>query len=655
MVPPVSGGRLSDIAPSSRGELTNPLIPGHETPGPTRPEVEAGRDSLPSEPTEADWRQAEVRARLCEDFLRLTKDGTLSLCQAARALRCSPSYFSGAASPLARFLQGGVSALLTIRPPSTNVGDVSAAIERLGWFLPAARFFYLITNRTRGAGSVPEAIRRTISLPAVPVGWQRDITARLIKIAGTDGALPICPAELRETLLAREKAGRPFVTDRIARKITSRPAVVRQSRNPTNAALDYLNVPGGLRMVGRDAERRLARAGDVVEMDDATINFPCCVPWTLGGSPCADKFGVMVGRFQWLVAIDAGTSFIPAYTYTARPRSSYRAEDILSLMRIIALQHGVPATWRLERGTWESNLVTGAISNMGSRVDNVYSPHSKAFIEGLFNVLWTKLSVHFPNAHIGRFRGEHEAANDLLTACHAGRVEPRKHFPMLADAMAAFGAVVAEKNRTPVTTAAHGRWVPEDRWAAEAPALRKLAPESEWLFSPFVRTWKVRGMLVGGRIPVFEDISIPFDFSAPWLPQWDGHRVKCYFDPGAAKCTAAVCLAESVPGHRLGEVLGTAAQVNEAAGYVRLVMGWGDDPEGAGRKARQVAAAAMRREVRAILPRGQGGASASEERDGLSHIAKIESSVPSVPSLPDPAREAAASQFEERNALDWIT
>jgi hypothetical protein len=59
------------------------------------------------------------------------------------------------------------------RPSVTpgNTSDLTKQIEALGWFIPAAKYFNLNLNRTYNSGSVPEAIRRTISLPNVPCGW----------------------------------------------------------------------------------------------------------------------------------------------------------------------------------------------------------------------------------------------------------------------------------------------------------------------------------------------------------------------------------------------------------------------------------------------------------------------------------------------------
>jgi hypothetical protein len=602
------------------GERTAILVP-HVNTAP-----QSGDRTL--EVTAGDWQEAEAKAAICREFRRLTAED-FSLRQAAAAVGKSPSWFSGPESPLAKFERGGVAGLL----PQRRAAGAPITFDVPDWFIAAANHFYLLTNRTENGGSVPEAVRRTISLPNIPPGWQNRQIGRLLKAMGLQ-ALPICPPELREQILAREKAGQPLVTERIARQITARTAIVRQHRHPTNAALDYLCAPGSMFFIhdSKTGERRPPMVGEVIEADDATINFPVCVPWTLGGDACSDRYGVKVGRFQWLVSIDVARGFVTAYSYTMRPRGSYRGEDALALVRGHCLQHGKPKRAHFEQGVWKSNLVKEALKAAGIELHTVWSPHQKPHIEGLFNTLWTKLSVHFPDAHVGRFRGENEAANDLLVACQRGSRDPRRHFPMLADAIAAFDSAVAEKNQTPVNSAI-GRWIPAEAWASRQPGDR-LDAETEWLFAPWQRTWTVRGMLVGGRVPLFDDLSVSFDFSADWLANYHGAKVRCHFDPTAPRCHAMLVLSEAFGGEPAGKVLGLAQQINEVAGYARLVLGWGDDPANAGRLARQRAAAALRREVRAIVPGGHGYA-ASEERDGVSQV----SAITKIPAGPAPARD----------------
>ncbi len=368
------------------------------------------------------------------------------------------------------------------------------------WFIAAARFFYLPTNRTRASGSVPEAIRCVLSLPVCPPQLVERLKQKLSTFDPRHSThLPEVADDLRKIIFARERQGKAMLTARLMQQITVREAVVRQQRNPTEAALDLLNAPGSMMWFNEPSgERRFMRAGDVFEPDDATINFPVCVPWTIGGCPCSDRYGVKVGRFQWLVSIDAASRIIPGYSYVMRPRSSYRAEDVLALMKTVTRNAGIPRQWRMEQGVWASNLVKDAVRNMGSTLHTVHSPHQKPFIEGLFNSLWTKLSVQLPDAQVGRFRGENEKANDLLTACQRGHRDPRNHFPMLSEALRAFDYCIAEKHRTPVQSVQYGRWVPQERWDAQTGErpLRKLDPAMEWLFAPYVVRRKVTGMTV---------------------------------------------------------------------------------------------------------------------------------------------------------------
>jgi hypothetical protein len=296
-------------------------------------------------------------------------------------------------------------------------------------------------------------------------------------------------------------------------------------------------------------------------------------------------------------------------------------------MRVHCLQHGIPLVWRFEQGVWKCNLVKHAVEAMGSHLHTVWSPHQKPYIEGLFNVLWTKLSVHFPGADVGRFQGETEQASRILTACQNGHQDPRQHFPMLKSAVAAFDQVIKEKNLTPVQSDI-GRWIPADAWRAhfDGRVVRRPDPETEWIFLPYVREWTVSGATVGGKIRLFEDLAVPFDFVADWLVHFNGTRVRCHFDPTAPECIGYIVLMDKFNGHKPGEFLGTARQINCIASYARLVLGRADDPRDAGRLARQQAAAALRREVRGVVPSGQG-IRASEERDGIATVTRIEAHI----------------------------
>ena len=279
---------------------------------------------------------------------------------------------------------------------------------------------------------------------------------------------------------------------------------------------------------------------------------------------------------------------------------------------------------------------------MGSERLTTWTPHAKPFIEGLFHTLWTRLSCHFPDSDVGRFQGENEKANRLLIACQSGAQDPRRHFPMLSDALAAFDQVIAEHDAHIIDSPNWGRWVPNDRWAADVQArpLPRLVPESEWLFSPFARTWTVRGNTVSGRVPLFDGVSIPYVFSAPFLLDVHGARVRCHFDPSEPRCAATVVLSESTSTHREGEVLGTAWQVNETTAYARLVMGWGGDSERReGLAQLRQAATALRRVAVGILGPSRGDAFEvpqyieREERDGLGVVTRLLQGTEGTPAI----------------------
>jgi len=554
---------------------------------------------------ESDFVSGQEAFALYQRWERLKVDSGLSGNQAARILGKSPAWFCLRRTGKASFEPKP-------RPPVAR----RLLTELPCWWIAAAKFFWLNSNLSRLRGSVPEAVKRTIALPQCPPA----VVKRLAAILTTAGwqpengeRLPTCPPALREEILARVAARKPIVPDALARQVVVAPAFVRQNRNPRAAVLDYISAAGTQMWTdGESGEREFVTSGRIFEADDATANMPCVIPWEIRGCPCSGRWGVKVARWQWLVSLDVGSRKALGYAYTARPRSSYRGEDILSLMRAVVKQHGVPAAWRLERSAWESELVTGAVKNMGADRLTVHSPHAKPFIEGLFSSMWTKLSSHFPCSDVGRFRGENQEANRLLVACQSGAQDPRRHFPMLADVLAAFDQVIAEHNEHLIDSENYGRWVPNERWEADTAArpLPCLAPESEWLFSPFARTWTVKGNTVSGRVPLFDGVSIPYVFSAPWLLEYHGARVRAHFDPSEPRCCAKVVLAESTAGHREGEVLGDAWQINETTAYARLAMGWGQSAERREglEQIRQASAALRRSDPESIRPGMPSGA-----------------------------------------------
>jgi hypothetical protein len=295
---------------------------------------------------------------------------------------------------------------------------------------------------------------------------------------------------------------------------------------------------------------------------------------------------------------------------------------------VVFRQHGVWSHLCLERGVWESDRVETLIDGLGIERMTAWSPRQKPYIEGLFNLLWTKLSL--VPGQVGRHRAEEERIQPVVRSCQTGATDPRLHFPMLADVLDAMRQAVAERNSQPVHSPEYGTWVPEERWLAqqaearERGCLRPLAAETAWMFAPCVRDWAVRGGRVGGSVQLMEGFSVPFSFTSEALPLHEGRRVRAFFDHSAPACNATLVLLENSGDLRAGDVLGQAFQIDEMASYARQVMAWGLDDREAGRKARLANAAALRRHATAILPGGRVGVQTTDLRDGLGQSLTVE-------------------------------
>jgi hypothetical protein len=329
----------------------------------------------------------------------------------------------------------------------------------------------------------------------------------------------------------------------------------------------------------------------------------------------------MVGRFQFIVPADHRSYFIPGFNYTARPRSSYRAEDLTATLHTIFLEHGYPRSIVLEHGVSAANLVTDTLGMLGVRIERASSPHQKV-IEGIFNKLWTKLSL-MPG-QVGRFRGEEEVITGLINSCRRGATDPREYFPMLSNVLKALHEAIAEHNSQRVVSRQYGKWVPAEFFARKAPAhLRRLDPESAWIFSPTItEPLLIQGFKVRKSVCLMEGYTEVFDFSAEWMAQYSGVRVKLYFNQFAPDCLATVVLAQTFQGRKAGEVLGVAEQINRMTRFRRRALGYGEDPD-IGLEAAKRNAQALRRSVVAIRVDGGYGAQAHEARNGVGDTLRV--------------------------------
>jgi hypothetical protein len=131
-----------------------------------------------------------------------------------------------------------------------------------------------------------------------------------------------------------------------------------------------------------------------------------------------------------------------------------------------------------------------------------------------------------------------------------------------------------------------------------------------------------------------------------------------HFDPRAPKCTAKVILLEHSGSQKPGTILGDAQLVGETSGHIRLVLGWGDDNQRAGYVARQRTANFLRRESRGVGVGGRAGYTASEERDGIGMVTKIERDSGESPRSKvqgrGTAREVLADGHHPRPALEAV-
>lgn len=462
--------------------------------------------------------------------------------------------------------------------------------------------------------------------------------------------------ELRTVILASLERGRlPRFCTRALKQITREHFAAH--RKPGLLATQHFS---GRR--GAFAREKIERRR-IVESDDATLNFPSWIPWPLGGDPCSDKYGVRLGRWQFLPALEAGWSqFYLGYTLVCRPRGSYTQEDVRALIHQVLTTHGLPDSFRFERGTWESNSILDLLSRLGIDLQTVYQSNHKPFVEGGFNSLWTYLSVI--DGQVGRFRGEMEKNSLLEQKCQAGRADPRDHFPSLKQTTAALDGALALRNSDKRHSKIYGEWIPEVRHrelGLERP-WQPLPADLEYLFSPILREWTVAKGTVGNTVTLADGISAPFYFAHDDLWRFNGQKVRVYFNPAASTngavprsgiserpalnnfprpatqergegqgegaCFATIVALTRHAGFVPGDIICRAELFGDLPHYTRAAIGWADPASPPPKPSFRGPISAIRRETRALAPGGRITSRTSEERDGLGSTNKIERSTP---------------------------
>lgn len=395
--------------------------------------------------------------------------------------------------------------------------------------------------------------------------------------------------------------------------------MIRHHRAPSRQRLSGFYVPGRLRMTRTESgELRRLFPGERQSWDDATLNFGVVVPWPWGGDRCSDRFGVRVVRAQLLVCVDDSTDFCPGFSYVIRDKQAYRAEDTVAAQFRLWRDQYAPERAMLEGGAWQSGRARAWLEAAGVGIEDATGrPHNK-LVEGWFNRLWTVLSM-LPG-QVGRWRGEMERENEIYLKCRDGRADPRPHFPDLLTALREIELAIAELNSTPVESDLYGTWVPQERHRdglAERPRPR-VSPELAVYAAPVVEERVIRRNMV--RITCDGPFgSFPYHFADESLWEFEGARVRIYFDPWDSPLRACITLARDWQGLKEGTVICREALCLDDAPEVLaaldgLVIEASLEAEARALEMRRRIAEAIRREYRALGFGGRRVAAASEMR-----------------------------------------
>ncbi len=475
---------------------------------------------------------------------------------------------------------------------------------------------YLSTNRNADGGSCVEAVRLFTATPACPPAFR-------VWFAEEQRKNPHCiPPSLR-TAIAPVK---PHAAWHRAERRTE---------------LDRgLHGHGLLRY--HETEQRRLWAGEVEVWDDGSVNFICWVPWPWGGCRVSDKWGVKIGRFQLLAAIDAASSFCPGFSFVVRPAQSYRAEDIAAAMVRLWGVHGKPGKVLLERASWEARRVSDLVTAAGVESRHTYTPRHK-LIEPWFGRVWLRTSSE-ERVSLGRFRRDNEEGSRLHERLKSGSVDPREFCQSLPELVAVVEKAIVRSNSEPMSSRVYGTWIPAERWLADSEKHRRepLGRDLAWTHAPEIREWTVRRSHVAGVVenPVIGASEV---FAFAWPEAWkcEGKRVRVHFDPAIDLCRAAIVAGENIPelGAHKGDVLTeTAESISDNATVLSGgEIDWDGGAEDRTRRMLQAQRRARALEFRALNPDGGRAAWTSELRGPDGRTA----SVAVVPSTPGRATQPA--------------
>ena len=479
------------------------------------------------------------------------------------------------------------------RPPAVRLTAVDQSLLRRN---------YLASNDSENAGSMTAAARTlAASNPEL---------ARVLDSRASKHSLPVA----------------------VTRSLATARKLVRVDREGSKALNHATYTPGRLRLTPCGTRRLLA--GEQSSCDDGSVNFGVCVPWPWGGDRCSERFGVRLGRFQLLTLHDDATSYIPSWTYVIRPKQSYNARDVSSMLLRFCRDVCVPERFVLEGGSWQSKRVISALEALQVSFRNAKGRPNLKLVENYFDRLWTYLAIE-TQGQIGRHMHDDKLGQKLYVACQGGKQDPRQHFPLLDGALGALERVFRFLNTEPVESRTYGRWVPVERWIMDMSENPRPRAQGDhlWLCSPVLEQRRVRKGMVVVTAPGPFGLDTQFHFSSPDLWTHEGSDVRVAFDPLLAEPSAIIaevdkptvlCTAHCVDPH--------AMDTDKAVALAKAM--------------RQM----MRREYRVLLPDGRTGAQtvvvAETEHRTMDRSLEIRSGAGATPA----PREAASASVEEASS-----
>lgn len=380
----------------------------------------------------------------------------------------------------------------------------------------ALQHVYLKSNRGRGVGSMT-------------------MSARMLASEGKLSA-PVCAAILAPRA---SKHALPSPVRRAFRAVDA--AMVAKYRDPRagQGPNDGISIEGFLRMQ-KDSRGRDVRPlwpGEREVWDDGSVNVGIVVPWPWRGDPCAERYGVRLGRYQLLLGIDCATDLCMGWRLVVRERDSYRADDIVRVLNAVWRERGsIPAQIVVEGGGWQSERTLDFLRLAAVEPISAMGVPRRKLVEGYFNRLWTALSITLPpRGQVGRFRGEMKKEALDWVACREGRKDPRGMFPTMDEFSVAMGRAIDYLNHENIESRRYGVWSPEAS-AAKADAVRRVyEPRLAPYAAPVRERRKVtRAGTVSLRLEASPN-GLPWDyvFGGEGLYKLAGQKVAVHFDPWA--------------------------------------------------------------------------------------------------------------------------